>query len=305
MTGELMIKADLHTHSTCSDGELTPTELVLQANDLGFGIMSLTDHDITSGVREALARSDECEVEVIPGMEVTLRFTREYFTGSLHVLVYFSADQLFDDDFMQDLAFTVSKGRGPGLVSARVESINSHFGPHGENPVLQRNLTVEEIASLAQNISRRHFAKALSQNHDLSREQVTMLIGNQSPAYVPSGIELSRLKLFLDRHGVVPVLAHPAAGSFPGDSHYKEVLPPLETVERLLPEFLDAGIRGLEVYYPGHTEVHVKRLLRLASENDLVVTGGSDCHDRTERPMLKPGLVGDISAFLDLLKRTR
>ena len=55
---------------------------------------------------------------------------------------------------------------------------------------------------------------------------------------------------------IIAVLAHTAAGSFPGEGHYKEVLPSLEIVKRILPEFILAGIKGLEVYYPGHTREH-------------------------------------------------
>lgn len=64
---------------------------------------------------------------------------------------------------------------------------------------------------------------------------------------------------FFQEYPVVRVLAHPAAGPFPGESHYREVLPPMSTVEQLLPEFLDPktlGIDGIETYYPGHTEEH-------------------------------------------------
>ena len=81
------------------------------------------------------------------------------------------------------------------------------------------------------------------------------------------------------------MLAHPAAGSFPGEGHYKEVLPPVETVARLLPEVLDAGVRGLEIHYPGHAPEHKALLLAWAEKYDLLVTGGSDCHDSVNRPL--------------------
>ncbi|MCD4702531.1 MAG: PHP domain-containing protein [Candidatus Aegiribacteria sp.] len=296
-----MTAADLHIHTTCSDGELTPSEIVRAAKNLGFDTIAVTDHDTTSGISEALKTGSDAGIEVIPGIEITLRFRREYFTGSLHVLVYFSEELFQDQRFLSELETIVSKGRGPALVEERVRCINVEFGPGGKSPLLCRELTVEEISSLADNISRRHFAKALSERHGLSKEEISLLIGNDSPAYVPSGIDMELLKNFFVKYPVISVLAHPAAGSFPGDGHYKEVLPPLSTVERILPEFLDLGIKGLEVYYPGHAPKHVEHLLELAEKHDLVVTGGSDCHDDTERPLLKPGMVKDISAFLALL----
>ncbi len=296
-----MITADLHTHTTCSDGEYTPSEIIHAAKDLGFNTIAITDHDTTSGISEALSAGRDAGIEVVPGIEITVRFRREYFTGSLHVLVYFREVLFHDKTFIAELEGIVSKGRGPALVKERVRCINEEFGPAGRTPLLTRNLTVEEISACATNISRRHFAMVLSAKHGLSKEQISLLIGNDSPAYVPSGVDMKLLKDLFRKYPVIPVLAHPAAGSFPGGGHYREVLPPLSTVERILPEFLDLGIKGLEVYYPGHAPEHVEYLLELARKNDLVVTGGSDCHDDTERPLLKPGMVKNVSAFLTLL----
>jgi predicted metal-dependent phosphoesterase TrpH len=81
------------------------------------------------------------------------------------------------------------------------------------------------------------------------------------------------------------VLAHPAAGSFPGKGHYREVLPPLAVVEQLFPEFLAAGLGGIEIDYPGHIPEHRKTLRTWAKKYDLGATGGSDCHDAVDRPI--------------------
>ena len=296
-----MTTADLHIHTTHSDGEYTPSEIVHAAKELGFNTIAVTDHDTTSGISEALLAGSDAGIEVIPGIEITVKFRRDYFTGSLHVLVYFREELFHDQGFIDELEGIVSKGRGPALVEERVRCINEEFGPAGRTPLLTRNLTFEEISAYATNISRRHFAKALSDRHGLSKEEISLLIGNDSPAYVPSGIDMELLRDFFMKYPVIPVLAHPAAGSFPGDGHYREVLPPLSTVERILPEFLYLGIKGLEVYYPGHTQEHIEYLLELARKHGLVVTGGSDCHDDTQRPLLQPGMVGNVSAFLTLL----
>lgn len=296
------MKADLHLHTTRSDGELSPAELVDRAAQSGLEIISVTDHDTIAGLDEALKAAADEGIRLIPGIEITVSFRRSFFTGSLHVLTYFGRNLLEERDFRESLERTVSGGRGPALVKSRVEAINREFGPHGREPLLERPLEVEEVSELAENISRRHFAMALSRNHGLSREEVSSLIGNDSPAYIPSGIELEVLAEFLGGWPVVPVLAHPAAGSFPGESHYREVLPPLSTVERLLPEFLDAGLLGLEVYYPGHTPEHTGYLLGLADRLGLVVTGGSDFHDDVQRPLMPAGSVGDTSAFLELME---
>jgi predicted metal-dependent phosphoesterase TrpH len=182
-----------------------------------------------------------------------------------------------------------------------VAQINRVFGPKGTSPLLKRNLLVQDIADYSANATRRHFALALSEKLGLGgKEIINQVIGNSSPAYLPSGIELAQGAAIIQTLPVVAVLAHPAAGSFPGEGHYREVLPPVAVVEQLLPEFVDAGIKGLEVYYPGHTEEHRRLLKSWAKKYNLFVTGGSDCHDATERP---PGVSGISQSEFNLFKR--
>jgi hypothetical protein len=290
----LYFVADLHNHTTASDGEYTPTELVNKARDLGLEAIGVTDHDTLAGLDEALAAGKEAGILVIPGVEVSLRFRRPYFIGTLHYLLYIPRDLLQDEDFRQMAMEIFSQGRGTGLVRARVQAINEEFGPQGISPLLERDLTAEEIEALSPNVTRRHFAVALKENHGLDKEQINMLIGNDSVSYVPSGIEPFQLTPLLKKYPqLVRVFAHPAAGSYPVESLYREILPPIETVERLLPEFLDEdilGLDGLEVYYPGHVQEHRDLVSGWAAEYGLFETGGSDCHDPVDRPLGVDGL---------------
>jgi predicted metal-dependent phosphoesterase TrpH len=100
---------------------------------------------------------------------------------------------------------------------------------------------------------------------------------------------------------LVRVFAHPAAGSYPGESLYREVLPDVEIVDRLMPEFLDEdllGLDGLEVYYPGHVEEHRQLIAAWAQKYGLIETGGSDCHDRVDRPLGVAGVDEERLAIL-------
>ncbi|SLM32283.1 putative metal-dependent phosphoesterase [Desulfamplus magnetovallimortis] len=301
------IYADLHNHTTASDGDFAPSEIVNRAEQLGIAVLGITDHDNVAGVEDALLQGDLKGVEVIPGVEISVRFKEPLFTGTLHLLCYFDRALLDDLSFRGDLDQTLGKGRGDALVKARVSEINRVFGPDGAEPLLEKPMTFEEVASYSPAVTRRHFALALNEIHKITEPAtVNEIIGNESPAYLPSGIDLASVSDFTGRYPVLTVLAHPAAGSFPGKGHYREVLPSLEVVEELFPRFLEAGIRGIEINYPGHIDEHRRILRQWAAENHLVETGGSDCHDEKMRPMGVEGINKDMyEKFKALLRRGR
>ncbi len=295
-----MFYADLHNHTTASDGDYAPGELIATMKQLGVSVVGVTDHDTVGGLAQALAEGDRTGVEVVPGVEVSVRFKEPFFTGTLHLLCYFKPDLLRNHKFVTSLNMTLGKGRGEALIRARVAEINRMFGPAGKEPMLSRQMTHDEIAVYAPAVSRRHFALALSEKHGIqSADKINHIIGNNSPAYLPSGIDISTVGAFTAAFPVITVLAHPAAGSFPGKGHYREVLPPVETVEKLFPRFLDMGLHGIEVNYPGHTREQQEMLYRWAEKYNLVATGGSDCHDEIHRPA---GVAGISKAQFDLFK---
>lgn len=285
------IFADLHNHTTFSDGDFTPAQLVELAREKKVKALGITDHDTLAGLQEGAKAADASGVEFIPGVEVSIRFKRPFFTGTLHLLCYFDRARLSDDLFLTQFQNILSFGRGDKLVKARVKEINKVFGLESNNPVLKRDMKFEDISSLSSNASRRHFAIALENSFGIKDKQViNSIIGNDSPAYLPSGIELSMMADFIGKNRMITALAHPAAGSFPGEGHYKEVLPCVEIVEKLLPEFLDVGMNGLEVFYPGHTPEFQTMMQKWADKHNLIITGGSDCHDKNERPFGVSGL---------------
>ncbi len=285
------IFADLHNHTTASDGDFSPSEIVDQAKAFDIKAIGITDHDTLKGLKSAVSAGNEAKIEVVCGVELSVRFKRSYFTGTLHLLCYFPSKLLKVKDFVDFVNSVMANGRGEKLVRARVDEINRVFGPDQKNAILKKELTFEHISQLSDNATRRHFALALNQVHGITDpEVVNRIIGNDSPAYLPSGIDLEQARQIVQKKEVIAVLAHPAAGSFPGEGHYKEVLPSLEVVEKILPEFIDAGIQGLEVYYPGHIPAHQEILKEWAKKYNLLITGGSDCHDKSQRPFGVQGL---------------
>jgi 3',5'-nucleoside bisphosphate phosphatase len=280
-----MIFADLHNHTFFSDGDFSPKKLVGLAKRYGIKAIGITDHDTLAGLDEAVFAGEKYEIEVITGVEVSICFKLPVFRGTLHLLCYFSVQKLGEKQFKIEFKKILSNGRGEDLVRARVAEINRVFGPGGEKPLLLTPMRFEDISAYSQNVSRRHFAFALQEKHNIQKkETLNSIIGNDSSAYLPSGIALSQLSEFIYKYDILAVLAHPAAGSFSGKGHYKKVLPKVEIVKMLLPDLIDAGVKGLEVYYPGHDKEHESLMLEWAKSEKLVVTGGSDCHDETERP---------------------
>lgn len=279
-------RADLHNHTTHSDGDATPAELVARARVLGLAALAVTDHDTIAGLPDALAAGRREGVEIVCGLELTVSFAEPLLRGSLHMLLYLPEELLADQGFLDATAETLAGGRGKQLVRARLDAINECFAPGASEPLLPRPLTEQDIYAHGHQISRRHFALALRELGFTERAEMSRIIGNDSPAYIPSGAPLHTLTDYLARFPFARVLAHPAAGSFPGDSHYKEVLPPFEVVEQLLPRFLAAGLDGLEVSYPGHSRKWVERLEQKVAELGLpLATGGSDTHDDSLRPL--------------------
>ena len=78
-------KGDFHIHSTMSDGNFSPSELVNKAKTRGVDIISITDHNCINGINEAILEGNKCGVKVIPGVELSTRF----FDMRVHILGYF------------------------------------------------------------------------------------------------------------------------------------------------------------------------------------------------------------------------
>ena len=157
------IFADLHNHTTASDGDFIPEQLVKRAKALGIKAIGITDHDTLEGLKNAVLAGEKYKIEVIPGVEVSIRFKRSFFTGTLHLLCYFKSARLLDDKFVKDFQNVLAQGRGGNLSRARVDEINKNFGPAGKTALLKRDLAFEDISAFSNNATRRHFALALKE----------------------------------------------------------------------------------------------------------------------------------------------
>lgn len=242
------MRADLHTHTTASDGTLSPAELVRQARAAGLQVLAVTDHDTTCGIPEALEEASRCGVEVVPGVELST----DVPGTEVHILGYFVD---WHDPGLLALLRRMREGR---VARARemVRRLNQLGIP----------LTFEEVARHADGaVGRPHVARALvAGGHVASFEEAfTRYLAKGRPAYVErERFTPEEAVQAVLRAGGVPVFAHPLWG---GDR---------DRIEQLV----RVGLAGLEVYYPDHSAADVRRFLSWAEEFGLVATGGSDYH---------------------------
>ncbi|MBE7019728.1 MAG: PHP domain-containing protein [Ruminococcaceae bacterium] len=244
---------DLHTHTTNSDGSLTPRELVKLAKEQGFSAIAVTDHDTVDGVFEAMQAGNEFGIETIPGIELSCNYERE-----LHIIGLF-----IDPNYpplvekLKELAKNREKRNQKTL-----EILNSLGMP----------ITVEEVKQIATgNIwGRAHFAKLLCDKGYVAsvKEGFQKYLGHGRVAHVNEDrIEPEDAISLIRAAGGVPILAH---------MHYLKLSE--EDLRNLLIRFQKSGLAGAEVIYTEYTPEQTKLYTELVEELGLLKSGGSDFH---------------------------
>lgn len=249
------MKADLHVHTTASDGRFSPEEVVEKAAQRGLSVLSITDHDTINGIEPALlAVSRYPGLTLVPGVEVST----DVPDGEIHVLGYFI------DYRDRELALKLEQMRDSRINRGRrmVEKL-ADLGLHIE---------WERVQSIAGSgsIGRPHVAQALLEKGLVSsaREAFDKYIGRAKPAYVERDkMTPEEVVIILAKSGGLPVLAHPAD---------------IPDLEQRITQLQRVGLVGMEVYYSSYNERTVKQLAALASKYNLVATGGSDFHGHDE-----------------------
>jgi predicted metal-dependent phosphoesterase TrpH len=273
---------DLHTHSTASDGSLSPAELVKAAARAGLKAVALTDHDTIDGLEEALLAGQGLDLEVVAGVEISIEVGLK---GGAHLV-----------------GLWVRPGH-PGLREGltRLQEARRQRNPRmlAKLNELGLKLSMEDVLAQAGGgqVGRPHFARALVDKGLASTvgEVFSRWLGAGAAAYVPKermspaeGIGLVRAA------GGVPVLAHPGLLDLdrPG-------------LESLLRKLKGLGLEGLEAYYSEHDQATRRSLESLAARLGLAVSGGSDFHGGN-KPKIKLGQgKGDLRVPATLLAALR
>ncbi len=260
-----MSLADLHVHSTASDGSLSPSELIDLAIERNLSVLALTDHDTLCGVEEAYDRAALTGFPFIPALEISVDLTGG---GSAHMLGYFP--------------FTpVAELQKPGTpLTSALEMVRS--GREERNPGIVRKLSglgididlkdVIEVAGPGV-VGRPHIAEGLQREGYVTSqgEAFDLYLARGRPAYVER-TRLFSLKAIdlISGAGGIPVLAHPG------------LMTRTDTeLKALIRSLAGNGLRGLEVYYPSHSHHITEWLAGQARRMGLLLTGGTDFHGRT------------------------
>ena len=248
-------RVDLHTHSTASDGLLSPATLVREAHRRGLGAIALTDHDTVAGLPEAVQEGAALGIEVVPGLELGSDVQRpDGRRREVHVLGYFV--DATSTDLLDSLAVLVARRRD--RTARMVARLNDLGIP----------LAVEDVFAQAGTgtVGRPHVARvlvALGAAADIA-DAFDRYLAAGRPAYVPrhAFTPEDAVGLVLAAGGV-PVLAHPLTTGDPDG-----------IVARLIP----VGLAGVEVYYGEYDSATHAALRALADRHALIPTGGSDFH---------------------------
>lgn len=244
-----MGKADLHIHTTASDGNSTPSQIVERAIDLKLEIISITDHDTISGLEEATEAAADKDIEIMPGSEITASFNDR----EAHLLAYgFDPDNI---DFKKLLV---------GHKKARIDRgkwIIDELSREG------LDLDIDEVRAEARgsNIGRPHIAAVLINKGYVAsfKEAFIRYLSNQQLGVIPSDYySCSEVIETVKQAGGAVIVAHP------GHMYSEDELDLL----------VDAGVDGIEVVHPGHNYQLQKKMEAYAEKNNLLATGGSDFH---------------------------
>jgi predicted metal-dependent phosphoesterase TrpH len=256
---------DLHTHSTASDGSLSPARLMQAAKDGGLSAIALTDHDTIAGIEEASKAAEALDLRFIPGVELEIRWE----PGEFHLL-----------------GLGIRRPGGTfhatlGELARRREARNLRILDRMRE--FSMEIQYDDIRALSGggSVGRPHFATALVNRGIVrNREQAfSRFLGKGKPLYVPKeGLEFRSALDLIKEAGGIAVLAHPMSlyvswGRLPD----------------LVKELADQGLDGIEAWHPTAKPRACRRLEELGTRLGLFITAGSDFHGES-RPDRKLGI---------------
>ncbi len=275
---------DLHVHTTASDGQYTPAQIIEKASEKNIKVIAITDHDSFAGVNEAMTAGEKLGVKVIPGIELNISFP----TGEFHLLGLGINNPSYS---LKCIVENVIKYR-----NERNQTIISKMNEDGVQ------ITLDELLTDFPNtvIGRPHFAAELVKHGVVKTRQQAFdqYLGRGRKWYTPRiCTNLDEAIVAIRESGGVPVVAHPMSlylswGKLPD----------------MLKDCYDKGVAGIEAFHPGARVTECLRLEELGRKIGFIITAGSDFHGEKIRADRKLGhtcggkKIDDKYYFEELLK---
>jgi predicted metal-dependent phosphoesterase TrpH len=253
---------DLHSHTTASDGTLAPRELVRLAARHGVRVLAVTDHDSTGGVAEAIDEARTvAPLEIVPGLEINC----DVPGAELHVLGYcLDWEAAWFQEFLG--AQREERRQRVHRIAARLAELGMPIDPADVFALVNEGSAGRP--HVAQVMVDRGYVKSV-------REAFDRFLSANGPANVPrkrfTPVEAVRV---IRRARGVPVLAHPGLANRDG----------------LIPELVEAGLMGIEAFYPEHSSGQITAYREMCRRLGLIATGGSDFHGPSVGGARHPGL---------------
>lgn len=256
---------DLHIHTTASDGEFSPTEIVNKAINIGLTHIAITDHDTINGLNEAITYGKDKDIKIIPGVELNARVD----LGQMHILGYYidytnkkfiKMMQVFENDRNERNNRMIAKFKEMGI-----------------------DISIDDIKKYAAGsvIGKPHFAKVLIEKGYVNDvEEAFQKYFNVEP------MKNIRRKTFLPKEIIdtiksangIAVLAHPQSLKL-DEKQLREKIEELKSY----------GLEGLECYHSKQTYEEMQLFKKIASDNNLLITLGSDFHREKDKIEIKLG----------------
>lgn len=267
-------KADLHIHTTCSDGQLSPGEVLKLASEKNLKAVAITDHDTFEGYKLAKPFAEEYDIELIPGVEVTTIFKGK----ESHILAYyFETETNYFANFLAK-----QKQSRTDRIKGIIKTLQSQ----------KIDIEYEEVWAGADggNLGRPHVAKVLIEKGYVSNfnEAFKMYLSNEKLGTIENNYPTAKEAIQMIKNvGGAAILAHPGR------------LYSMEEVD----EFIELGIDGIECIHPSHTYRKQKYYTELCEKHSLLKTGGSDYHGSFEAGHANVGVVAVAQKHIDSMHR--
>lgn len=278
--------ADLHAHTTASDGVHAPREVIRFAKEAGLAAIAITDHDTLGGLAEARAEGEKLGILVVPGVEISTALSGR----DIHVLGYFVDTE--DAAFLARLeSQRETRIRRNEMILEKLAALGIRIGMEEVLASAARAAGGARRADDIRSIGRPHIAQVLVERGVAAsvRDAFDRFLGEGGAAHVvPPRITPMEAVRWIREAGGKAVLAHP--GLYGDDG----------LVERILA----AGIDGIEAWHSDHAPEQEARYAALAERFGLPATAGSDFHGEREGELLH-GRVGNRRIPLAVLDRLR